>query len=63
MLPSSSESKNKPSSTCYLLQDDFLLGSLFDPEDEGDMFLRNVGWLSNGLHGVIFQMIALFIST
>jgi hypothetical protein len=24
----------------------FLLGLFFDPEDEGDMFLRNVGWLS-----------------
>jgi hypothetical protein len=26
---------------------------IFDPEDRGDMFLRNVGWLSNGLNGVI----------
>jgi hypothetical protein len=24
----------------------FLLGLFFDPEDRGDMFLRNVGWLS-----------------
>jgi hypothetical protein len=24
----------------------FLLGIFFDPEDGGDMFLRNVGWLS-----------------
>jgi hypothetical protein len=23
----------------------FLLGLFFDPEDVGDMFLRNVGWL------------------
>jgi hypothetical protein len=23
----------------------FVLGLFFDPEDEGDMFLRNVGWL------------------
>jgi hypothetical protein len=23
----------------------FLLGLFFDPEDEGDMFLRNVGFL------------------
>jgi hypothetical protein len=29
---------------------------LFDPEDGGDMFLRNVG-----LHGVIPQKIVLFI--
>jgi hypothetical protein len=24
----------------------FLLGLLFDPENEGDIFPRNVGWLS-----------------
>jgi hypothetical protein len=24
----------------------FFLGLFFDPEDEGNMFLRNVGWLS-----------------
>jgi hypothetical protein len=30
----------------YLLVYNFLLGLFFDPEDEGDIFLRNVGWLS-----------------
>jgi hypothetical protein len=30
--------------TCF--QAGFLLGLSFDPEDGGDMFLRNVGWLS-----------------
>jgi hypothetical protein len=34
--------------------DDFLLEFLFEPED-GDMFLRNVGF--TGLRGVICQMI------
>jgi hypothetical protein len=27
---------------CYLLHTDFLVGLVFDPEDVGDMFLRNV---------------------
>jgi hypothetical protein len=30
--------------TCF--HSGFLLGLFFDPEHEGDMFLRNVGWLS-----------------
>jgi hypothetical protein len=30
----------------YLLHAGFLLGLLFDPEDEGDMFVRNIGCLS-----------------
>jgi hypothetical protein len=29
-------------SLCCLLHADFLLGLFFDPEDEGDIFLRNV---------------------
>jgi hypothetical protein len=33
------------------------LGFLFDPEDGGDLFLRDVGWLLTGLHGVIYQKI------
>jgi hypothetical protein len=33
----------------------FLLGLFFDPENGGDMFLRNVGF--NWLHGVMSQKI------
>jgi hypothetical protein len=40
-----------------------LLGLFFDPEDGGEMFLRSVGRLLNGLHGVISQKKALFITT
>jgi hypothetical protein len=29
---------------CFLA--DFLLAVFFDPENGGDMFLRNIGWLS-----------------
>jgi hypothetical protein len=36
----------------------FLLGLFFDPEDGGDMFLRNVG-----LHGGISQKTVPFITT
>jgi hypothetical protein len=32
----------------YLLHVSFLFGFFFDPEDWGDMFTRNVGWLSVG---------------
>jgi hypothetical protein len=32
----------KQISVCYVLHADFLRGSFFDPEDAGDMFLRNV---------------------
>jgi hypothetical protein len=34
---------NKQGTACYLLHPRFLLGLFFDPEDGGDMFLRNVG--------------------
>jgi hypothetical protein len=33
-----------PLATCF--HAGFLIGLHFDPEDGGDMFLRNVGWLS-----------------
>jgi hypothetical protein len=45
-----------PPSACYLLH------VFFDPED-GDMFLQNVGCLSNGLRGVISQKTELFITS
>jgi hypothetical protein len=31
---------------CYIFHAGFLLGLFFEPEDTGDLFLRNVGWLS-----------------
>jgi hypothetical protein len=42
--PPSSGSKNKQETSrpCCLLRAGFLLGLFLDPEDEGDMFLRNV---------------------
>jgi hypothetical protein len=36
-------SKNQHEAGSYLLQAGFFLGSFFDPEDVGDMFLRDVG--------------------
>jgi hypothetical protein len=33
--------------------------ALLDPEDGGDMFFRNVGWISNRLNGVTSQNIVL----
>jgi hypothetical protein len=39
------EGGNKQRSAWYLLHVCFLLGSLIDTEDGGDMFLQNVGWL------------------
>jgi hypothetical protein len=36
----------------------FFLGSLFDPDDVGDIFLRNVG--TSELHGVTTHKIVLF---
>jgi hypothetical protein len=41
----------------------FFLGLFFDPENGGNILLRNVGLLSNGLHGVVSQKIVLFINT
>jgi hypothetical protein len=32
-----------PCSTCYLLHLNFLIGLFFDPENGGNMLLRNVG--------------------
>jgi hypothetical protein len=37
----------------------FMNSLLFNPEDRGDVYLRNVGWFSE-LHSVIFQKIKLF---
>jgi hypothetical protein len=39
-------SKLQQSSICCPLHIGFLLTLLFEPEDGGDMLLRNVGWLS-----------------
>jgi hypothetical protein len=32
--------------SCHVFSRCFLLGLFFDSEDRGDIFLRNVGWLS-----------------
>jgi hypothetical protein len=37
--------QNKRSSTPFLFRVGFLIALLFNPEDGGDMFLRNVRWL------------------
>jgi hypothetical protein len=37
-----------------------LLGLFFDPEDGGDMFLRNIDLPSTDLHGVLFLKTELF---
>jgi hypothetical protein len=52
MSPPSSGSENKPCKKtsmklcCYLLHVGSLPGLFFNPEDEGDIFLRYIGWLS-----------------
>jgi hypothetical protein len=38
------------SKVCYLLDDGFLLGLLFENKYEDDMFLRNVGWYQRTTH-------------
>jgi hypothetical protein len=38
--------QSKHSFAYHLLHAGFLLGLLFNTDDKGDMFLRNVGWLS-----------------
>jgi hypothetical protein len=49
MTPPTSGSKSKPKflqadiSACYLLHAGLFLGLIFDIEDGGDMFFRNVG--------------------
>jgi hypothetical protein len=37
-----SEIRSVDGSACHLLHTGFLLGLFFDPEDRGDMFLRNM---------------------
>jgi hypothetical protein len=43
------------SSAYYLFDTAFF--DFFDPEDRGDILLRNFGWLFKGLHGVMPQKI------
>jgi hypothetical protein len=40
------QTEQETSSACYLCQVGFLLGLLFDPDDDGEIFLRNVGRLT-----------------
>jgi hypothetical protein len=51
----------EPSCTCYLLHAGILLGFFYFPADWGEIFLRNVGWLSTDymelyplLHNIMF---------
>ena len=46
--------------TSHLPSHWYLLG-FSNPEDGGDMLFRNVGWLLNGLRGVISHKMLLFI--
>jgi hypothetical protein len=60
-----SKGRNRTKQTgcaCYMLHYGFLPGLLFEPEDGGDMFVRNVTWLYSGLRGVKSQTIELFFS-
>jgi hypothetical protein len=41
-----SQARNQDESGSKQLNTGFLFGLFFDPEDGGDMFLRNVGYLS-----------------
>jgi hypothetical protein len=48
-------------SPCYLLHAGFLLGLIFDPNNEGGMFLSKRRLTFNGLHGIISKNVVLFI--
>jgi hypothetical protein len=43
---SQARNQREGSYACHLLHAGFFLRLFFDPEDGGDMFLRNVRWLS-----------------
>jgi hypothetical protein len=53
--------KHKQFATCF--HSSLLLSLLFEHEDGGDMFLRNVGWLSTGLQGFTPPKTELFLSS
>jgi hypothetical protein len=46
MSPPHSCSKSKPSKKSAMLHGGFLLDLFFDPEGGGDMFIRNVGYIT-----------------
>jgi hypothetical protein len=50
-------------SAFHLLHAGSFLSLFFDPEDGGDMFLRNVGCLSMQIDGVTSQKFVFFITT
>jgi hypothetical protein len=50
-------------SACYLFYAGFSLVLFFDPEDGGEIFLRNVALIFNGPHDVISQKTGFIIIT
>jgi hypothetical protein len=46
-----------------LVSTNILLGKFFDSESGGDRFFRNVGYILNGKHSVIFHKTEVFITT
>jgi hypothetical protein len=53
---------SQPNLACYLLHVGILIGLFIDPEDGGDIFLRNVGRFSTN-YTALYRKIVFFIVT